>query len=37
MSADNVVIEHIYHICRHIFGEVITRQGQEKFHFIIPN
>ena len=37
MPADNVVTKHIYHICRHIFGEVITLLGQEKFHFIIPN
>ena len=37
MPADNVVIKRIYHICHHIFREVITFQGQEKFHFIIRN
>ena len=33
----DVVIKHIYHICQHILGEVITLPGQEKFHFIIRN
>ena len=37
MPADNIVIKLIYHICHHIFGEVITPQDQEKFHFIIHN
>ena len=37
MPADNVVIKRIYHICHHIFRELITFQGQEKFHFIIRN
>ena len=36
MSTD-VVIKRIYHICHHIFGEVIILQGQEKLHFIIRN
>ena len=36
MSAD-VVSKRIYHICNHIFGEVIILQGQEKLHFIIHN
>ena len=35
MTADNVAIKHIYHISYHIFGEGITLQHQEKFHFII--
>ena len=37
MRSADVVIKHIYHICDHIFGEVITLQGQEKLHFIIRN
>ena len=37
MPADNLVIKCIYHICHHIYGEVITFQDQEKFHFIILN
>ena len=30
-----LLIERIYHIYHHIFGEVITLQGQDKFHFFI--
>ena len=37
MPEKNVVIKRIYHICHHIFGEVVTVQGQEKSHFIIRN
>ena len=36
-SNNQMPADDIYHICRHIFGEVITLHGQEKFHFIIPN